>query len=712
MVEEVKSDGFDYAIKFTYSKPLHKAVNDFVTVYKGKVCQWGVYNLLGSDNGLGTFWRIFGYPLETNLDLLFDKLVLALAVERRVPNMTVDEWRYMLETAKANPIVGLLASGVRCEIRQMENFSVLFHGAYHKGLAMLIKDRAGTFFHDKLNQHEVLFTSTFGLKQDIMEKLGFNEDQVIIVPGIYRITVDDAGDEHIEEISDSERTDWEVSLARRGGIFDDVDILDEIEAMELDGAVEVDPAFEEVDIAVLTERQRLFLDITQRMKTVPLDAEDFKAFRKRPEKNFAKNLGKFKKYLPTQLTGMEFLACRTSGLLADDMGMGKTVCAVVAAAYLAKKQGKKVAVITNISALESTWCETIKAGFPEDRIALCEWDDDADWVVLNYEKLNVLEARGKEFEVIVFDEAHKVCCPESMRTQRAFSLSHVVPVRFLVTGTPILNTPLDLHTLLRLSGHPIGDIPVKKYMSMMEDMEFKDQIHAVLRTGWLIRRMKADWLKLKPKKRNFEQVQMTAKEAAEFKKLLVRQKGRGAASVQMHAMRSFLADVKARQLLKWIKTLKKDDKVIIFCEYKSSVHDMQEALAKANHSFVTIYGQTNKAERAQAQKDFEEDEKCRFFLGTSKAAGESITLVAANYVYFITLPWTHGGLVQAEDRAWRNGQEREVNVIIPLVAESIDDRQWAIIEGKEEMAVDLFTAKVEDERANMESIMALVLRDE
>ena len=712
LIRDVKCDGFDYAIRFTHSRPCHEAIGALTIQYGGRDRQWGFYYKSGMGSKVDTYWRVLGHPLERSVETFFNTAVAGLALQGVSPNMTLEDFQQMLDHAKANPIPDLLIDGVRCEIRQMENFSVLFTGQYHKGLSMLIKDRIGTTYHPHVGLWEVKFVSTLGLKHEIMESLGFEEDQIVIVPGIYRITKDDDGKESVEEISDAERMDWEVSLSRRGGLFDDLDIVEEIAAMEADGGVVVSDEFDEIEEEELTEKQRLFLDITQRMKFVDVDVDDFNLFRKRAEKNCAKHLHKFKKFLPTQISGMDFLVKRTSGLLADDMGMGKTVCAVVAAGYLAKRNRKKVAIISNIAALDRTWRETVASAFPDDKIAMCEWQDDADWVVLNYEKLVILAGHEKEFEVVVFDEAHKVCCPESMRTQRAFSLSYTVPVRFLVTGTPILNTPLDLHTLLRLSGHPIGDIPVKTYMSLMDDVEFKDQIHAVLRTGWLIRRMKADWLRLKPKVRSFDMVPMNKREEAAFKKLLKRPMGRGAATIQMHDMRTMLAEVKKRHFLNWIKTLNKEDKVIVFCEYMSTVHDLQEDLKKTGHSYVTIYGQTHKDDRSEAQRLFEEDPQVRFFVGTSRAAGESITLVAANYVYFLTLPWTHGALVQSEDRAWRNGQEREVKVIIPLVIDSLDARQWAIIEGKEEMSTDLFTAKVEDEKANMESIMKLVLMGE
>ncbi|MBP8387675.1 helicase-related protein, partial [Pseudomonas aeruginosa] len=71
------------------------------------------------------------------------------------------------------------------------------------------------------------------------------------------------------------------------------------------------------------------------------------------------------------------------------------------------------------------------------------------------------------------------------------------------------------------------------------------------------------------------------------------------------------------------------------------------------------------------------------------AAGTGNNLTAANYVFFLGLPWTPGQQEQAEDRAYRNGQLRMVVVKIPLVEATIDEQLWQLLNAKRQVAQDL-----------------------
>ncbi|MBN0825728.1 SWF/SNF helicase family protein, partial [Pseudomonas aeruginosa] len=71
------------------------------------------------------------------------------------------------------------------------------------------------------------------------------------------------------------------------------------------------------------------------------------------------------------------------------------------------------------------------------------------------------------------------------------------------------------------------------------------------------------------------------------------------------------------------------------------------------------------------------------------AAGTGNNLTAANYVFFLGLPWTPGQQEQAEDRAYRNGQLRMVVVKIPLVEGTIDEQLWQLLNAKRQVAQDL-----------------------
>lgn len=64
------------------------------------------------------------------------------------------------------------------------------------------------------------------------------------------------------------------------------------------------------------------------------------------------------------------------------------------------------------------------------------------------------------------------------------------------------------------------------------------------------------------------------------------------------------------------------------------------------------------------------------------AAGIALTLTAASTVYFAELYWTPAALLQAEDRAHRMGQLRDVSVYYFLASGTVDDILWPMIRSK------------------------------
>lgn len=131
------------------------------------------------------------------------------------------------------------------------------------------------------------------------------------------------------------------------------------------------------------------------------------------------------------------------------------------------------------------------------------------------------------------------------------------------------------------------------------------------------------------------------------------------------------------------------DKVILFCEYKESVATLQQLCEAAGLGCVTLVGTDSLTKRQKAIDRFQQDADCRVFIGTTSAAGTGNNLTAANYVFFLGLPWTPGLQDQAEDRAYRNGQRRLVVVKIPLVENSIDLQLWQMLQDKRRIAQDL-----------------------
>ena len=141
-----------------------------------------------------------------------------------------------------------------------------------------------------------------------------------------------------------------------------------------------------------------------------------------------------------------------------------------------------------------------------------------------------------------------------------------------------------------------------------------------------------------------------------------------------------------------MESLSEGDKIIIFCEYMSTVEAMRDAFAQAGIACVSLVGADSGTRRQKAIDAFQNDPAVTVFIGTTSAAGVGITLTAANHVAFASLPWTPALMRQAEDRAYRLGQRRNVLVIVPLVAGSIDEGIWSLLQSKQATEQDVVEA--------------------
>lgn len=133
--------------------------------------------------------------------------------------------------------------------------------------------------------------------------------------------------------------------------------------------------------------------------------------------------------------------------------------------------------------------------------------------------------------------------------------------------------------------------------------------------------------------------------------------------------RQELALAKVPYAIEHIKSLLEcEEKVIVFAVHTPVVEALREAFPDA----ACIYGKTpNKKRQAEVDR-FQNDPDCRVFIGNIAAAGVGHTLTASSIVVFVELAWTPGEIEQAEDRAWRIGQDNAVLIYYLMVEGSLD----------------------------------------
>lgn len=393
-----------------------------------------------------------------------------------------------------------------------------------------------------------------------------------------------------------------------------------------------------------------------------------------------------------QVAGVRHLAGQTGACLGDDMGLGKTRQTVVGTRMAA---GEGRVLILCPASLRINWEREIHAVYP-DAIVGFAGDDristlyGCHWVIVNYERLGGLVREvDLAFAVMAVDEAHYLKEHKSGRTRNAFVMATRIPKRYVVTGTPLLNREIELHTLLRLTGHRLGRMALKDFRSEFTGSRERRAALAKALSGWMLRRKK-DVLKDLGAKHHQVRYISPAGGLAAYKEIF--EDMSLMAMPKITKLRQCLETLKTQFLIETVESLQAEDKIIIFCEYMSTVNAMHDAFTAAGIKAVRLVGADSAAKRQKAIDTFQDDPDVRVFIGTTMAAGVGITLTAANYVAFASMPWTPALMRQAEDRAYRLGQQRDVMVIVPLIPDTIDEAVWKILEGKRETEMDVVEA--------------------
>jgi SWI/SNF-related matrix-associated actin-dependent regulator 1 of chromatin subfamily A len=418
---------------------------------------------------------------------------------------------------------------------------------------------------------------------------------------------------------------------------------------------------------------------------------------------------------PHQIEGVAFLLGRRRAILADDMGLGKTRQAIVSLRHLTPG-GPRLVVCP--ASVKQNWAREIAAVSADGSVLVIEGSTPAaptaEWVIVNYDIL------GRHFDTLlrvpwaalVFDEAHYLKNHTSARSKHARQLAitasgsnRALAVQ-LLTGTPLTSRPRDLFVLLQLAAHPLGRSFLafaKRYCAAEKGEygwktggasnieELTVQLHGVM-----LRRSKDDVLALPPKLRTWLPVDVPAGTAARAIKkvfeLLAGKDSRPSPSRDLELRRrgkllAFL--VEARQALAVAKTtatldfvrgaIDQGEKVIVFSCFDDPI---QKLVTELGSAAVVVTGKTPGPMRQPLVDRFQNEAGVRVFIANIIAGGTGLNLTAATQVVFNDLDWVPTNHWQAEDRAYRIGQTRTVNVTYFVARDTIDDFVQAVLETK------------------------------
>jgi len=635
LLETVVFDGYDFGLKLQFLEGANRLLLDR-----------GGYFIRRNDHPMYRFWRLSKDKLLRELDVVFQHL-MALSDGR-----FGDTWQSFyqkIEAAQSAPDRQAFTWKLVFRIAPLTLGGVLLSGEYHPGAVSVARRMRGVFLGQSKSWR--VDASAELVRSNLILELGLSEDQFEILDTVQELLTDGS-------VVPAET----ITRIELGGPPQERSLSPAADDSSTDVYLAAIPTIERTE---LTSAQ-----ITQALAGHSL--------------------------LDHQPAGIQHLLQRTSALLADDMGLGKTRQAILAAAIRAAD--RPILVIT-LSTLIINWKREIQMVFPEAKIGMQVFDPASQWVITNYERLGDYVLQAGHFEVMIIDEAHRLKEPAAAWTRHGFDIAAKVPNRYLLTGTPVLNRESELHTLLRLSGHPVGQLPLKEFCEQFAgSQDFRKNLRDAI-GDWMLRRRKDVLPGLKGKQRQTLPVALSAEERREYER--IRHEDRPGLA-RLGSLRQLLESVKVRVVMELLGELDAEDKVILFCEFKETVGVLRNLCQEAGLGCVSVVGSDSVAKRQKAIDQFQDDPETRVFAATTSAAGTGNNLTAANYVMFLGLPWTPGTQDQAEDRAYRNGQLRMVVVKIPLIENSIDQMLWQMLLDKRQLAQDLIEPDIAaTNRANL-----------
>lgn len=318
------------------------------------------------------------------------------------------------------------------------------------------------------------------------------------------------------------------------------------------------------------------------------------------------------------------------------------------------------------------------------------------------------------------DEMHKMKNPTAQQT-KGF-LKCLPYCRIGMTGTPLMNSPMDLYVILKWLGYESHAFySFKQHYCVMggyggyEIVGYKnlDQLTAQVREI-MLRRLKSEVLDLPEKVYVDDVVEMEGKQAVMYKEVEAGLKA-DYINGDIDLTNSLSAFIRLRQTTGYPGILSEmvtesaklnrmeelvenctsnDEKVLIFSNWTQMTDAICNKLKSEGHKVGVITGETPDSSRQEIVDVFQNSSDLKVLVGTIGAMGTGLTLTAATTVIFLDEPWNKALFDQAVDRAHRIGQKNNITIYSIMCKDTIDERIHNLIYKKGAMSDAIIDGKV------------------
>jgi SNF2 family DNA or RNA helicase len=456
-------------------------------------------------------------------------------------------------------------------------------------------------------------------------------------------------------------------------------------------------------------------------------------------------------YYPHQVEGIRtFLARRKSFILADDMGLGKSLQALTTFAIDVVRGWHKTMLVVCPVTLKGNWSDEIDKftrmshmvleGTPNQRLKqLVEFSGWASpkILIVNYEQvvshLKILD--DMRFDVVCFDEAHYLQNPKSKRTQASLELYS--RRNFMLTGTPMLNHVDGLWSLLHKAGvyqggyykfinryAVFGGYKDKQIIGVKNEDELKELLQGVM-----LRRLKKDVLDLPEVQIIERRVDLTPEQKKLYDEVVGEMRITRAGQLEPdeieNALTKFLRlkeicgttykftgeDVSGKLDLAIsddVEILENGHKTVVFTQFR----DMQACYVKRIQDAIdapiwVLNGDVKKPDRQPMVKEWGMTKEPGVLVCMIQVAGIGLNMTAARHGSFLDKLFVPGLNQQAIDRLHRIGQSETQPVQIReyLARGTIENRVNQILRTKSKLFGEIVETDPEWKKKLVELLM-------
>ena len=396
-----------------------------------------------------------------------------------------------------------------------------------------------------------------------------------------------------------------------------------------------------------------------------------------------------------QLNGYRWLCHldieRKGGLLADDMGVGKTLQIITFLLYKYEQADLGPTLIVTPLALFENWINEIAKFAPalNDKVYVHRGGQrlrdsnvlgEIGIIITSYDTLKLDQiVFGKiKFKHLICDEAQNA---KSHSSQRSHALRAMqADFRLAMTGTPVENSLDELWSIMDFvqPGY-LGSL--KQFRKRYIETSDYDGLVDVLKPHYL-RRTKEEVLKdklpdkiplppveveasVEQKQLASTMVQSVAQNRLELLNVLGRLRQLYGHPGAIHPSFDSLEPTRVPKLAELFAILDRakaaGEKVLIFTEFRRVQYLLKRAIMERyGIPVLIISGETTN--RPAVVSDFNQSQGFGAMILSQKAAGVGLTITSANHVVHYTRWWNPAVENQATDRAYRIGQTKNVYV--------------------------------------------------